>query len=209
MVGSIYVISRELVRRWDAATLMRCASQWEFACSVRGCCDHHSCARLTQREFDACDRQLNAACGEPAVAGSTARFRNCTQHLARSTAGRTDCGFETARPEHGAPMFYYPDRWTSDHGDDHLLSFCAMTAGKGRLIYQPCFTHHSPYMLHKNGKGWRDSELRLARHNNVIPRPQKTGEPPGPNCTAGKYLAFHYVRPEQQQPLYERGGSPG
>ena len=34
------------------------------------------------------------------------------------------------------------------------------------------------------------------------------GEPPSPNCTAGKYLAFHYVQPVQQRPLYERGGSP-
>ena len=57
-------------------------------------------------------------------------------------------------------------------------------------------------MLHKNGKGWRDSELRLARHNNVIPRPQKTGEPPPWVChmcwTANKGEKLRCVPPHHR-----------
>ena len=104
-------------------------------------------------------------------------------------------------------MFYYPDRWNDEHGDDHLLSFCALTAGQGRLVFQSCFTHARPSAISRNAKGWRDAR-RGAEGRSPTRNSRGIGAPPPANCTAGKYLAFHYVRPEQQLPLYERGGSP-
>ena len=75
---------------------------------------------------------------------------------------------------------------------------------------QPCFTHHSPFLLSENGKGWRDSKLRRKRHTHATMKRGKDSvtHQQLQNCSAGKFLAFHYVKPQQQAALYERGGSP-
>ena len=99
-------------------------------------------------------------------------------------------------------MLYYPRAWNANHGDDHLLSFCALTARPrgARLVREPCFKFWRPKALSRDGRRWRDARAGTARKH------ARSGVPE--NCTAGKYLAFHYVQADQQEPLDKRGGSP-
>ena len=111
VVGSTYAYSRALATALGPRALVRCASQFEFACSVRGCCDHGAavCASRAERAaFDLCDRALASAC---AARGSTSTFRECARALhARGDALAEACAFNETRPEHPTPMYYYSER---------------------------------------------------------------------------------------------------
>ena len=84
-------------------------------------------------------------------------------------------------------------RWDTNHGDDHILSFCALAHARARLVAQPCFSFGRPAGLRVDGARWNDRNRRARR------MAKNSSE-----CAAGRYLAFHYVQPPQQLPLTRR-----
>lgn len=134
VLGSVLVLSRRIVEELNPSALIQCASHWEFACSFHGCCDGgQDCFDKTKHLFDSCNDELVRRCGSATIANT---FSDCTARI----EDLPQCELNRTRPEFPVPMYYHSERWNEHHGDDHWLSFCALTVGHGRLLRHPQFS---------------------------------------------------------------------
>ena len=87
------------------------------------------CAVQTRAEFEACSTTLTKQCS--ATEYNLDRFVQCASAVSESRINQ--CGFSTWLPElEGNVMAFNPETWTENHGDDHFLSFCAISLNQAR-----------------------------------------------------------------------------
>jgi len=133
--GGALVLSGAAVDMMSPENVMRWASLWEYACSIKGCCDimgGPQCWNQAQfaRDFDMCNSKLVSHCGD---ASDFASFSYCRDDLVLKDT-ENQCSYMHTRPEFPVPMYYNSDRWDKHHGDDHLLSFMVRVPLQGKLI---------------------------------------------------------------------------